>query len=231
MFDGDETVAVSEAALPDGPAVGVHVELAAAIDGLYAAVADVPRPASVHFGDPAVPLRGLPAAALAGYAAKALTTIGDADALRAVVPRLLEICIVDDDPDWPDVEAVVGKFGYDGPGNDRPWWTWPETEQAAIRHVLRAWWRSTLSGDVDDHRTDSVLCAIGCCEPPAAFDWYLDEWLRPGQPLALDHLVRFVDRNASLSHTGRLWNSFWTTRTGPARTNCARVIAWLAQFR
>lgn len=224
---------MSAAIDPGEPAAPVHVELAAAIDALYAAMSGLPRPAGVDLGDRAAPLRDAPPADLATYAMKALTTMGDADALRALLPRLLEISIVDDHPDWPDVEVVVGKLGYDGPANDRPWWTWPDSEQAAIRRVLRAWWRWTLEGDIDSDgaRVDRVLCAIGCCEPPDQFDWYLDEWLRPGQPLALDHLVRFVDRNASLSHTGRLWNSFWTTRDGPAPANRARLITWLRQFR
>ncbi len=217
-------------------AVDADGELAATIESLYAAFANVPRPPVDVIGltpaDSITPLRELSAAALDPFARRALTTMGNTDGLRWATPRLVELSVFGGggDPEWPEIEQVLAKLGYDGPAPARPWWTWPAAECAAIRAVLLVWWRVVLSAEVDDDVVDRVLCAIGCCEPD--LDPFLDVWLRPDRSArAATHLLAFVDRNASLSHTGRLWNSFWTTRSGPATTNRDRVIAWLAQFR
>lgn len=208
--------------------------LAAGIEGLYAAFGDVPRPATQRVGldhaDADTPLRQLAAASLATFARRALTTLGDTAALRWAIPRLIELSVLDDDDEWPDIELVLGKLGYEGPAAATPWWRWAGEEQEAVRAVLWAWWSVVLAAEVGDDVVDRVLCAIGCCDPD--LDPYLEEWLRAGRSeRATAHLFAFVDRNASLSHTGRLWNSFWTTASGPATANRARLVAWLAQFR
>jgi len=214
---------------PDG-------ELPAAIEVLYATFATVPRPPADRVGlgpaSSATPLRELSATELDPFARRALTTMGDTDALRWATPRLVELSVLGggDDPEWPEIEQVLAKLGYDGPAAARPWWTWPVAERDAVRAVLLAWWRVVLAAEVSDDVVDRVLCAIGCCEPD--LDPYLEVWLRPDRPArAAAHLLAFVDRNASPSRTGRLWNSFWTTRSGPAAANRVRVIAWLAPLR
>ena len=113
----------------------------AATEALYAAFARYPKPRVLE-GCPcctspgagrdllAVPLRGLPAAALAHYSRKALTTWGGPADYKYFLPRIYEVTLAGDADAWP--HGTFGKLAYGGFPD------WPAQERAA----LADWWRA-----------------------------------------------------------------------------------------
>jgi hypothetical protein len=161
---------------------------AEAVEALYAAFADVPRPARVH-GCPccvapdedrpllARPPRALTAGDLARYAAKALSTWGDEDDFRYFAPRLLELS-ADDAFGYPDPEAVFGKLARAG------WERWPQ--RAAVAVFLDAFWTRSLAEHPGPLRIRAALCALGCAAGDVSS--HLAEWGRLASPAAIRHL-------------------------------------------
>ncbi|MET7419812.1 hypothetical protein [Dactylosporangium sp. NPDC005555] len=150
--------------------------LASAIDTLYEVFGAVPRPASVD-GCPCcwlpsdasallqpVPLRSLPALALAPYAVGVPFTVGSAGDFRHFLPRLLEVSVTEGfgGPDadfmaYPTIEPFLSRLRHTG------WTTWAPSEQAAVRGFLDALWHDTLTTDPASSTffADDVLCALG----------------------------------------------------------------------
>ncbi|MFG2087082.1 hypothetical protein [Spirillospora sp. NPDC048824] len=191
---------------------------------LYAAFADVPRPAELHGcpccvaadeGRPllAAPLRDLTAEDLARYAAKALNTWGGPQEFRYFTPRLLELA-ADDAFGWPDAEIVFIKLGEAG------WRDWPQRD--AIVDFLHAYWTRTLASFPGCPSADTALCALGGAGPD--MEPFLDEWGRLTSEQAIRHLHEFVSLDMVWRHgRPRLGNAFWDTSSRAYR----QVIAWL----
>ncbi|MFE9692503.1 hypothetical protein [Micromonospora sp. NPDC005806] len=196
--------------------------LAAAVTGLYAAFARQPRPAAMAYCDHCVrpdevavllrvPPRELTPDQLARYAAKCLTTWGDVDDLRYLLPRLLELLATGglDDPVLP--ESLLGKVG----AHRRDW---PADQRGAVEAYLRAWWAATLSGYPGPWEATTVLAAVG----GAGVDVgpYLAAWAADGgEPAArhlADHLFTRLPDNLPWAVTVRRW------RAGP---DPARILA------
>ncbi|MEU6036975.1 hypothetical protein ABZ801_16365 [Actinomadura sp. NPDC047616] len=198
-----------------------------AVEGLYAAFEDVPRPRVVA-GCPccvepdedgallARPLRELGVDDLGRYAAKAMTTWGTDEDFRYFAPRLLELA-ADDAFGWPSVEIVFGKLGM------VPWPQWPQRE--ALERFLAAFWSRTLTRHPAHPDAGTALCALSlavCDVTP-----YLDEWERLDTGAAIRHLRDFATEGL-IRRRGkwvRLRNAHWDTGGRPHR----QAIAWFTE--
>ncbi|MFC5005445.1 hypothetical protein ACFPIJ_47400 [Dactylosporangium cerinum] len=203
-------------------------ELTAAIDTLYDTFAAVPRPTGIDacpgcFGaDDArdllrpVPLRSLPATALAHYAMHVGLTAGAADDFRHFLPRMLEVSVTDGfgGPEvgfvYPEVDAFVGRLRFTG------WTTWDPAEQTAVREFLAAFWHDVLTTDPDwTFSADEVLCGIGNAEDDLTP--YLATW---AALLPATHPAAHLRQPLARQHV----NAFWHGRAA----QLAQVAAWLA---
>ncbi len=150
----------------------------AAINALYLAFAHYPyrasMPACAHCVSDedllalgAVPVRDLPAGLLARYALKAVSTWGEANDLKRVLPRLLELTIAGK----MSIPAAVVTTKLQRAG----WQKWPAEERRAVWQCLSAWWRHTLAGPAGSgmsaHR---LLDAISMAE--ADLEPYFSDW-------------------------------------------------------
>jgi hypothetical protein len=124
-----------------------RIELARAVDALYAAFADYPLKDRIdvcpHCELDAAerrlhvrPLREMTWADLGIYSFKALTSFGDLDDLKHFLPRLLELYVVDHRGAPYSLFMVCGKL------ETARWTTWPGSEVAAIRGFVEAWQRA-----------------------------------------------------------------------------------------
>lgn len=199
-----------------------------AMEELYAAFADVPHPRDLDGcpccvgpdeGRPLLtrPLRTLAAAALARYAAKALSTWGGPEDFRYFAPRLLELA-ADDAFGRPDAEVVFIKLGQAG------WRDWPHPQHDAVAAFLAAFWTRTLAAFPARPSAATALCALAGAD--ADMGPFLDEW---GSALAsepaLRHLHTFVTEELiwRRGRPARLGNAFWDASSSPYQ----QVIAWL----
>ena len=137
------------------------VPLPAAVEALYAAFADVPRPlvppncsrgccmSDAHSAAliAPVPVRELPADAVVSYALDAMTTITDVDVLRYLLPRVVELSLHGEVHN----REIDHQFSMLRAAR---WWTWPEREVAATRQLMMSWWAATLD---DPHARDDRL--------------------------------------------------------------------------
>ena len=152
--------------------------LTAAVDSLYLVFARYPyrasMPACAHcvtdenllgLGQTAV--RDLPPELLGRYVRKAVSTWGEVDDFKRLLPRLLELSASDDLRIPPMV--VTAKL------RRAEWRTWPADEQRATWQFLLAWWHHNLSRWVGPglaaHR---LLDAISVAE--ADLGPYFTEW-------------------------------------------------------
>ncbi|GLZ14945.1 hypothetical protein Acsp04_51800 [Actinomadura sp. NBRC 104425] len=197
-----------------------------AVEGLYAAFADVPRPRAVA-GCPccvapdedrallARPLRELGAADLRRYAAKAMTTWGAEEEFRYFAPRLLELA-ADDAFVWPSVEIVFGKLGM------VPWTQWPQ--RAALEEFLAAFWARTLASHPSRPDAGTALCALTLAVSDVAP--YLSGWERLDTGAAVRQLHDFTaDGLRWRGGRVRLTNAEWDTNVPAYR----QVVAWLTE--
>jgi hypothetical protein len=150
----------------------------AAVDALYLAFSPYPyratMPACAHcvsdadlMGLGAAPVRDVPADLLGRYARKAVSTWGEVDDFKRLLPRLLELSAADHPGITPAV--VTTKL------QRANWQTWPLTERRAVWRFLTVWWRHNLGRWVGPgfaaHR---ILDAIAIAE--ADLDPYFSEW-------------------------------------------------------
>lgn len=131
----------------------------------------------------------LVASELDEYAFKAVTTWGDADDLRRVLPRLLELVWAGQLHAQPFV--VSSKLRTAG------WERWPDRERRAVEDLLRALFVRELT--TAPGRIGSVAAIAGVTEAVDDAQPFLDDWhllLSAGfdeRVAALRHLVELVD--------------------------------------
>ncbi len=153
------------------------------------------------------------------YARKAITTRGDARDFKRMLPRLAELMITDSLA--VDPQLVTGKL------RRAAWQHWPEPEQAAVHHFLRAWWAEGLaeppsSGCCAYRRLAAVAVADTDISP------YLDDWQRalaadgPVRLAAVLHLVKLV-----IDHGGLVDDAGWTEALFDEPAAGAALAAWL----
>jgi hypothetical protein len=143
----------------------MHPRLRTAIDEQYRAFAS-PKPATID-GCPccispeeldvllATPLRELSHEQLRRYAASALSTIGAVEDFRYLWPRIAELAITAERPQYfVDPEIVFVRLSYG------EWWTWPEAERSAVRALGAAVIEQMRDEPRDADEVDSWICAI-----------------------------------------------------------------------
>ena len=140
-------------------------ELAGAIDALYDAFAEYPRPATffacgccwegravpdarwkttqrplVEVDAPGgdLPLREVPASQeLADLGTDVPLTGGDLALLKHYLPRLCEIVAGDGfEGDWPDLDVIRSHLNLGADVGCSPWRDWPDGERAAVQRFL-----------------------------------------------------------------------------------------------
>ncbi|MEW2359012.1 hypothetical protein [Spirillospora sp. NPDC029432] len=198
-----------------------------AAEDLYAAFADVPRPARLE-GCPCCvepgegralldrPLRDLTAEDLARYGAKALNTWAGEEEFRYFAPRLLELAAAGAFAVL-DPEIVFIKLARAG------WAEWPQRD--AVEGFLGAFWTRTLESHPSRPAIGTALCALGGAAGAAGeMAPYLDEWGRLASEAAIRQLHEFaVEELAWRRGTPLLRNAYWDTSGAPYR----EVLGWL----
>jgi hypothetical protein len=208
-------------------ATGAEVSLqpaalvAAAVDRLYAVFGASPQRSRVEFcrhcttddevaSIASTPVRELTAADLDRYLPKALTTWGDADDLRMVLPRVVELMsahALATDPAVPLTK--LARAGWRG---------WPHEQQAAIEDALSALWLSALATPPFEHRAWRLLTAIAEATDdvkPQLDDWQLVLFSSaPEREVALAQLLELD--GAVTRWNGEAAPLFWSPRPGPA---------------
>lgn len=176
-----------------------------AIEHLYAAFADVPKPRVIdgcaHCFDAqtraellATPLRDIAPDDLAPYASSALLTVGAVGDYLYFLPRILEVSAMDDSW-WPDPEVTGSAIRETRPAS------WPASRLDAVTGVLGAIFHVAITSG-EFHRIDPWLCAV------ARMGIDVQPFLRQVEtsPAAV---LAFFDDNASGLGEGRLDNAFW----------------------
>ncbi len=87
----------------------------------------------------ATPLRQLGEEELRRYVFKAMTTWGSVDDFRHLLPRLVELFILQAGRTLFEPEIMFGKLRYGR------WTTWPIDEQIALRRFFHVLWRDVLA--------------------------------------------------------------------------------------
>lgn len=197
-------------------------ELAAAIERLYAAFADEPKPRQISTCPCCLlpeearvllntPLRELNSDQLASYGSSALLTVGGVEDFRYFFPRLLDISI--HEPDWwPDREIVVSKLRLGG------WQTWEEKKRDAVIGVIREAFRNELRhAAADAGNIDAWLCGL------ALADADMTPFLAMlAQPENEEALFEYYVLNSAKITKGKLENAFW----GGNRDAQKPIVAW-----
>lgn len=176
-----------------------------AIERLYAAFADIPKPRHIdgcaHCLDDkgidrllATPPRALSPNDLSPYASSAFLTVGDVADYLYFLPRILEISAIDDSW-WPDPEVTGRAIRSAKPDS------WPGSRLEAVGSFLAAVIDTAITSG-EHHKLDGWLCAIA----RMGFDVrpYLQQLAT--SPAAV--LAYFEDNVSSLPRN-RLSNSFW----------------------
>ncbi len=188
------------------------------IDALYAAFADVPRPATIEGCDCCIgvdeiaalvsqPLRTLGGTLLTSYASSAFLTVGQQADYLYLLPRIVEISCTD--PGWwPGVEITGRAIGQTDPAS------WPEQRRLALFDVFQAVIQSAIDGE-HYWMIDEWICCIGRSGLGVA------PFLKQieGSPVAL---LEYYETNSEALVKDRLGNSFWE-KTEPVYQE---VIAW-----
>jgi hypothetical protein len=180
-------------------------DLAAAIENLYSAFGDVPRPERIDacpccIDDDAltrltsVPLREVSADDLSPYASSAFLTAGDVDDYLYLLPRILEMTITNEIL-WPDIEITGRAIRETKPGN------WPEVRLQALQNLFEAVFESFIDEEYYD-RIDEWICGAA----RAGLD------VRPLLRIIETRdaaILEFFNANAGALAEGKLGNAFW----------------------
>lgn len=190
-----------------------------AIQGVYEAFRDVPKPATVDGCQCCIsarqihtllskPLRALSPEDLKDYAASVLLTVGEVGDFLYFLPRMLEI-LASDPSGWLDPEVVLQAIHTAG------FHSWPKQRQRALIRYFHG--------------------VIGCCLATAGSGWMLDSWICALGKIHVDlmpflariakngpRLIEFYEVNSQTLTDGRLANSFWDR----ASTEHKQVIDW-----
>lgn len=211
-------------------------ELAAAIEGLYAAFAGYPLPPEFK-GCPCChseghhlllysrPLRQLEPKDLEQYAGEALLTWGDENGFRHFLPRIFELSVLTDDFEFTDRPIVFEKLKHG------EWRYWPDAEQKAIQRFLMTVWRTALEIAPEelpfDERfypadtTEQWLCALAGAG--GEIGAYLEEWLRADSAAACWNLAAMMTRTGMLQARPEGISPFW----GGHMDQAEEIAEWL----
>ena len=167
-------------------------------------------------------LRELGVEELHRYIGDAIDLWGDEYDLRHFLPRILELCALDErlTDEFVDAPVLFAKFRL---GN---WGGWPIEEQEAVRRFLFALWESKLEREFQwDERPWSVvgewLCAIGHAENDLTP--YLEIWEAAGSSAAVGNLAHFIVSVEKELKEGTQWDPFWSDR----EAQFSQVLSWL----
>jgi hypothetical protein len=164
------------------------------------------------------PLRALAVEELGPYSGWAMTTVGFADEYRHFLPRILELATSDQTYIGFEPAIIASKLKYAG------WMDWPAEQQAAVRGVFEAAFRSGMGLHPDqDESAGSWLCGWACLDLPV--EGLLAAWRLSSSLHAALQLAWFVMTEADGAGAGgALSGSFWE-EVDPAL--CQAVGAWL----
>ncbi len=197
----------------------MNPHLQAAIENVYAAFKDIPKPQFVD-GCPccidekgisvllAKPLRELSPDDLTHYAASVFLTVGSVEDFFFFMPRILEILALNSDW-WPDPEVVALALGNSG------FHTWPSNKSEAVSNYFDAKIVELLEKDHTGWDIDSWICALG----RLGID--LTPFLRKiaANPL---RLIEYYEVNSDQINDGKLSNGFWDDAPKEHR----QVVEW-----
>jgi hypothetical protein len=184
----------------------MNPSLEQAIEGVYAALRDVPRPASVD-GCPCCidrkgisvllskPLRDLSPEDLTHYAASVFLTVGSVEDFLYFLPRILEILAIEHDW-WPDPEVVTRAIHTAG------FHSWPDSRQNALRRYFEEAVGDLLGSASSGFEIDSWICALGRLHLALAPFLTRIAASRGG-------LLEFYEVNSQSLVDGCLANDFW----------------------
>ena len=196
--------------------------LTAAIDSLYTAFADLPKPADIaccpccvtedeRATMIATPLRQLRWNDLVSYVTSARPQGYIPDYLH-FLPRIMELAATDSGW-WPDPYVICNRIEQTDPA------LWTPARRQAWEDFLHALIEHLLSPEEEDlHAVDDWLCAIAS----------IDIDVRPFLALIArseEHILEYYNHNAgTLSSKNRLSNAFWN------RPNAGHdhIVAWFA---
>ncbi|MFC5002612.1 hypothetical protein ACFPIJ_32870 [Dactylosporangium cerinum] len=172
-----------------------------------------------------VPLRDLTPNDLERYVADSLMLWGDLGDLKHFLPRILEIAATEGF-EFPDVEIVYGHLAYGA------FATWPAAEQAAVRDLAMAHWRTALAEGVHLAHFEPVLTGIMLIEDDLSS--YLRHWERSGDAVTLANLAEYAREIARIRRGERVWNAFLEVGRpggayGTVRPGPGQVTDWLAR--
>ena len=177
-----------------------------AIEGVYEAFGDVPRPTSVE-GCPCCidrkgisillskPLRDLSSDDSTHYAASAFLTVGAVEDYLYFLPRILEMLATKQDR-WPDPEVVtraIHTVGYR---------SWPDLRRKALTRYFEEVIGDLLVTEGSGFEIDSWICALGRLH--VGLDPFLTRIAANGS-----RLIEFYEVNSQPLVDGRLANGFW----------------------
>jgi hypothetical protein len=198
-------------------------ELAAAIERLYEAFANEPKPRQVSTCPCCLspeeaqvllntPLRELSSDQLSSYGSSVLLTVGGVEDFRYFFPRLLDISIHESGW-WPDREIVVSKLRLG------EWQTWEDGQREAVIGVIREAFRNELpQAAADAGNIDAWLCGLALAD--ADVTPFLAMLAEPENEEAL---FEYYLLNSAKITKGKLQNAFW----GGNRDAQRPIVAWL----
>jgi hypothetical protein len=200
-----------------------HAEVVAALDGAFATV---PRPTDISTcpcclwpEEAAVmlskPRQQLQVDDLVSYGVNVMNTVGSAEDFRYFAPRLLELSLIIDGMDWPDLELTFIKLARAN------WQSWPEA--AILAELMDALWADILTQDPSWLDTGTLLCALGSAQPSIAHR--LHTWSALDSAASIANLHEFVTTQTDIRE-GRLVarNAYWDTTSA----TYAELSSWLS---
>jgi len=197
----------------------MNTSLQEAIEGVYEAFHDVPRPKSVD-GCPCCidqkgvtvlltkPLRKLSPDELTHYASSAFLTVGAVEDFLYFLPRIVEI-LATESGWWPDPEVVTRAMHTSG------FHSWPDSYRRAVSRFLSEMIDELLANEGTGYELDSWICALGRLHID------LDPYLKRVAEKR-DHLIEYYEVNSQPLIDGRLSNGFWDKATNEHK----QVIEW-----
>ena len=180
-------------------------DLAKAIENVYYAFADVPKPDAIRACpcciDEAtlsrletVPLRELTDEDLSPYASSAFLTAGEVVDYLYFLPRILEVTITDDTW-WPDIEVTGRAIRETKPK------TWPKVRRVAVQELFEAVFESFLAKQFY-YRIDDWVCGA------ARADFDVLPLLRIIET-SDEAILEFFNANSGALGDRKLGNPFW----------------------
>ncbi len=171
----------------DGP-VTLTAAARDALEAVYRAFADVPRPLRVErYGEPILqfliskPLRELLDDWIGPYSGWAITTAGTERDYQYFLPRILEVALLN--PVWMGTEPAVVASRLKMAG----WESWPSAQRRAIVSVFE---QAFLSNLERYSCSEEWLCGLASLGQPV--ERYLKTWVQSPSPGATFALAQFV---------------------------------------